>query len=494
MQPRRTVGLTVAGSALLSQWVLHLVAPEAPFAPISLGDWVVRRAPGAIATFAIDTLGHRAMELLAVGTVVVALALGYLLGRLSPAAHAVIAGGATLGASALDPMAPRPSMAIAAAGLSAGVALAVSAALRHPTTTASSPELPDDLAAARRQRRALVASGLGMSVVAVTGVGLLRRVGRQVAAGAVRIDRRATRAASADFDRVRGLSPVVTSRADHYTVDIDLLDPGVDDGSWRLKIDGAVARSLSLSLDELRAMPTVERHATLSCISNPVGGDLVGSALWVGVPLADLLREAGTSGAARSVEALAVDGYSDTIPFTVAADPETIVAFGMNGGLLPRGHGFPARLRVPSRYGIKNVKWLRSLTVLAEDRPGYWEVRGWDGVAVVKTQSRIDVPRDGATVGPRVTVAGVAWAGSRRVTGVEASADDGRTWRPARLEAEGDPLAWRRWQADFDLPPGEHRLAVRAIDGTPTLQTADRRPPHPSGASGYHRITIKVRG
>jgi DMSO/TMAO reductase YedYZ molybdopterin-dependent catalytic subunit len=334
---------------------------------------------------------------------------------------------------------------------------------------------------------------LALGTIGVVSVGLLRRVGRQVAAGIVRIDRRAIRSHNPEFDRVAGLSPVVTSRADHYTVDIDLLDPGVDDGSWRLNVGGAVDNLLSLSLDELRALPTIERHATLSCISNPVGGELVGSSLWVGVPLAELLRRAGTSSSAITVEALAVDGYSDSIPMGVAVDPDTFVAFGMNGSLLPRGHGFPARLRVPSRYGIKNVKWLRGLTVRTTEVAGYWGIRGWDGVAVVKTESRIDVPQGGATVARRITMAGVAWAGSRRVTAVEVSTDDGRTWRPARLDREGDPVAWRRWQADIELGPGEHTLAVRATDGAGVVQIAERRPPHPSGASGYHQVRVNTR-
>jgi Oxidoreductase molybdopterin binding domain/Mo-co oxidoreductase dimerisation domain len=240
-------------------------------------------------------------------------------------------------------------------------------------------------------------------------------------------------------------------------------------------------------------MPTVERLVAMCCISNPVGGPLVGNARWTGVPLADLLRQAGPTAAAVTVEAVAADGYRETYPLPALAGQDVLVAFGMNGAELPQQHGYPARLLVPGRYGMKSVKWLTRLALLPAPAAGYWEQRGWDPVATIRTQSRIDVPADHDAVPPRFTVAGIAWAGDRRVARVQVLADDHGPWMPAVLERQADPLGWRRWRLGLELPPGLHTLAVRAVDGTGQVQAAERLPPHPSGASGYHRIVVRVR-
>lgn len=225
----------------------------------------------------------------------------------------------------------------------------------------------------------------------------------------------------------------------------------------------------------------------------PVGGPLVGNARWTGVPLADLLRRAGPAATAVTVEALAADGYRETYPLPALAGQQVLVAFGVNGAELPQRHGYPARLLVPGRYGMKSVKWLTRLALLRAPAAGYWEQRGWDPVAAIRTQSRIDTPADHATVPRRFTVAGIAWAGDRRVAGVQVLADGRGSWMPATLEREADPLGWRRWRLDLELPAGLHTLAVRAVDRTGQVQAAQRLPPHPSGASGYHRIDVRVR-
>jgi hypothetical protein len=219
-------------------------------------------------------------------------------------------------------------------------------------------------------------------------------------------------------------------------VDIDLADPAVPAGGWALHVDGAVTRPLRLALADLYAMPTVERLVSMCCISNPVGGPLVGNARWTGVPLADLLRQARPTTAAVTLEALAADGYRETYPLAALAGQQVLVAFGMNGAELPREHGYPARLLVPGRYGMKSVKWLARLALLPAPAAGYWEQRGWDPVARIRSQSRIDVPADHAAVPPRFTVAGIAWAGNRRVAGVQVLADEHGPWRPALLERE----------------------------------------------------------
>jgi DMSO/TMAO reductase YedYZ molybdopterin-dependent catalytic subunit len=223
-----------------------------------------------------------------------------------------------------------------------------------------------------------------------------------------------------------------------------------------------------------------------------VGGPLVGCSRWTGVALADLLGQARPKPTARAIEAHGADGYFDVIPLSDADRPGVMVAIGMNGQYLPDGHGFPARLRVPGRYGVKNVKWLQQLVVLDHQQLGYWGRRGWDASALVHTESRIDTPAAGATLHRPVVAAGVAWAGDRGISVVEVSSDDGGTWTPARLEREADRLAWRHWQMTLDLPPGVHPLTVRATDGQGQLQSPTRTPPHPAGATGWHRVVIRA--
>jgi DMSO/TMAO reductase YedYZ molybdopterin-dependent catalytic subunit len=339
------------------------------------------------------------------------------------------------------------------------------------------------------RRRFLIGAGMLLGMVAL-GAGALRRVLLSPGSEPVRADIASSIPDDTTFIPGAGLSPRITSRETHYVVDVNLDYPEVDVSTWRLRIKGAVANPLSLSLDDLRAMHTVEELATMACISNPVGGNLVGNSLWTGVPLARLLAEAGAGASARAVKGVGADGYEDNIPIGLAMAPTTLLAFGMDGATLPVAHGFPARLRIPPVYGMKNVKWLTDLVVLSEPEDGYWEKRGWDQEALVRTESRFDTPADGDRVGRKLTVAGIAWAGERRIPRVEVSADDGASWKPALLEAELGPLSWRRWQLALDLPPGCHALTVRAHDGAGAIQDSERRPPHPSGASGYHRIVV----
>lgn len=464
--------------------MLHVAHPSAPFAPFSLAAWVARRSPPALATTAIDTLGHNALRILASAAIAGAFALAVVLRGAPPAAVAAIAGTITAGAAVVDPTSPSTAGTVAAAAVAAGAVLAVRA-LARPSAGPAAVETT------RGRRQVLVGGGLLVGA-AVLGVQAARRATRHVTAALVRADRPATVPRDRGFAAVDGLSPVVTSRADHYTVDVDIEDPVVDAGSWRLRVHGAVGHDLELSLADLRALPTVERLAALSCISNPVGGHLVGNSRWTGVPVRDLLRLARLHDGATSIEARGADGYAETLPLAAVLGGDALVAFAMNGALLPRRHGFPARLRVPSRYGVKNVKWLTDLVVLEQAKLGYWGARGWDRDAVVRTQSRIDTPRHGDRVPRRFTTAGIAWAGDRRISRVEVSTDDGATWRAAELEREADVLSWRRWKLDLTLPPGDRAVVVRTVDGAGDVQAEDRAPPHPSGATGWHRVVVTV--
>jgi DMSO/TMAO reductase YedYZ molybdopterin-dependent catalytic subunit len=479
--------VAAAAAAVAVQALTHAAFPGVPFAPFSAGEWFIRRAPGGFATFAIETLGHDAQYLLAAGTIAIALALGYALGHSRGGVLASAAAVATIAATVLDPRRPS-AFGIATAAAIAALAAWLGASLLVPNVDAP-VEAPVDLG----RRRLIGGIGLGAGALALGGLSAARALARDVAARIVRADRPAAVLPDPSFRAPAGLTSRITSRSRHYTVDINLVDPspGPD---WRLKVHGAVERALSLSMNDLRGMPTIEQPFTLSCISNEVGGDLVGTALWTGVPARALLGLARPRLEARALRAMAADGYSESYPLGLVMREDFLVAFGMNGVELPRAHGHPVRLIVPGRYGMKNVKWLTELVLTREEVKGYWEQRGWDMQAVIRTESRFDLPEDGATVGSPFVAGGVAWAGDRGVSAVEVSTDDGETWTPAELERELGPLTWRRWRVRLRAPEGTSYLLCRAVDSRGLVQDAEQRPPHPSGATGYHRIEVHVRG
>ncbi|MEO8323840.1 MAG: molybdopterin-dependent oxidoreductase, partial [Actinomycetota bacterium] len=236
-------------------------------------------------------------------------------------------------------------------------------------------------------------------------------------------------------------------------------------------------------------------YVALSCVSNEVGGDLVGNSAWGGVRLKDVLEAAGVRSGAMDVVFRAADGYSDSIPLELALDPSVLLAVSQNGEPLQQGHGFPCRVRIPAIYGMKNVKWLEEIEVVPTDFLGYWQKRGWSDVATVKTQARIDVAGDdgAASAGEETWVAGVAWAGDRKISKVEVSTDGGRAWAEAQLKQPLSDYSWRQWAFRW-IPEASGTVEVmcRATDGTGETQTPDPVPPHPDGASGYHAVKVSV--
>jgi DMSO/TMAO reductase YedYZ molybdopterin-dependent catalytic subunit len=287
----------------------------------------------------------------------------------------------------------------------------------------------------------------------------------------------------------------ITPNDEFYTVSKNFVDPNVGLGGWELQVNGLVNQQLTFSYDDLLAMPSVEQMATLTCISNEVGGDLIGNAVWTGVRLSDILARTGFNPTTEKIAFFGADGYSDSFELSKALEPTTIVAYLMNGERLPDSHGFPARLIVPGKYGIKNGKWLRRIQLVTDYR-GYWQERGWTDIATIKTLSRFDVPGARAIVplGP-VDLGGIAFAGDRGIGHVEYSTDDGATWVEADQLQVISPLSWAIWRAVW-TPSGEgaYELRVRATDGNGEVQYAERADPVPDGASGYHRRVIGVTG
>ncbi len=291
------------------------------------------------------------------------------------------------------------------------------------------------------------------------------------------------------------ITPFITPSNDFYRIDTALSFPRISLSSWKVDIGGMVDKPLTFSYDDLLARPQVERIVTLCCVSNEVGGEYISNASFQGVLLADLLKEAGVQSGAQQVFSTSLDGWTCGFPVAVAMDGrDAMIAVGMNGAPLPLEHGFPARLVVPGLYGyVSATKWLRKIELTTWDAAeGFWVPRGWARDAPVKTQSRIDVPREGEHVAAGPTkIAGIAWAQHRGVERVEVRVDNG-PWQTARLGTDVTDDAWRQWVLDWNAAPGKHTIQVRATDKTGATQTADVAPPDPDGATGYHTRSIKV--
>ncbi|MGA8995437.1 MAG: molybdopterin-dependent oxidoreductase, partial [Nocardioidaceae bacterium] len=295
--------------------------------------------------------------------------------------------------------------------------------------------------------------------------------------------------------QVPGITPYLTPNRDFYRVDTALQIPDVPIDGYRLRIHGMVERELDLSYEDLLRRRLVERRITLTCVSNPVGGPYVGNATWLGVPVRDLLEEAGVRDGADAVKSTSADDMTIGTPLgpLLEADRDAIVAVGMNGEPLPLAHGFPVRMVVPGLYGyVSATKWLVDLEVTRfADFKAYWSTRGYSVKAPIKTASRIDVPRSFARVkaGTPVPVAGVAWSQDRGIRGVEVRVDGGR-WQSAVLADQDSLDTWRQWRWTWTPEPGNHLLEVRATDATGYTQTSDRAPIAPNGATGWHSVSV----
>lgn len=306
--------------------------------------------------------------------------------------------------------------------------------------------------------------------------------------------------AVADFSTdpaVAGISPIVVPNDDFYRIDTRLNTPRVDSATWSLRVHGMVNREIQLTYNELLARPLVERHVTIACVSNEVGGSLVGNARWTGTSLVDLLNEAGIAAGATQVVGRSFDGWTAGFPTAhlSGAGRDAMVVVAMNGEPLPAQHGFPARLIVPGLFGyVSATKWLTEIELTTlEAFDAYWIPLGWAKEGPILTQSRIDRPMNGAIVAiGNYEVAGVAWAPTRGVSRVEIRIDEGE-WQQAQLSQPLSNYAWVQWRARVDAVEGEHTVTVRATDGNGDRQIPERTPPAPSGARGYHQVRFFVR-
>lgn len=503
-------GGVAAGVALGMVELAAGVLPDVPSFVVAIGDAVIDWSPGWFVRFGVENLQANDKPGLLLGIVVVSLLIGVSLGLLARRRFgAAVAGFAVFGLLGVAAAARLPltstawSLGAAVVGVGAGVGAlwvllrvgtdAPPATAAHPTSARAAVD------EALGRRTFLVAAG-GFALLA----GMTALVGRKLLDSAatvadrlgVPLPRPATPAAPVPAGAalaIDGLSPLVVPNDDFYRIDIQLSVPHYSAQNWKVKVSGGVDAPYELTYQELLAMPMVEEYVTLACVSNEVGGPLVGNALWLGVPLADVLARAKPQADADQIVARSIDGFTTGMPTATALDGRTaLVAVGMNGQPLPDAHGYPIRLVVAGLYGyVSATKWLTELqlTKFSAFDP-YWVELGWDAMAPVLVESRIDVPANGRRVAVgRQVVAGVAWAPVDGISRVEVQVDDG-AWADATLADAISASTWRQWTYPWDATAGRHVLRVRATNGAGVVQTADQREPFPNAATGYHQIVV----
>ncbi|OLT27711.1 molybdopterin-binding oxidoreductase [Nocardiopsis sp. CNR-923] len=521
--PGAIAGLVAAGAALASAEVVGALLSRASAAPLlAVGDAVVDLTPQPVKQFAVDTFGTADKIALFVGMGVILAGAAALLGagaaRRRWIGHVGIAAFAAVGLAAaltrpgsgiLDTLPTLTGAAVCGAVLLWLLGVASRPATAPPEGEQTAPEEPAEKQSPGFDRRRFTLLA-GAAVAASAGAGTAARLLSSSGAGAglVREDVTLPRPASAAVPvpigadlEIDGLASFFTPNEDFYRIDTALSIPRVDASTWSLRVHGLGAREGVYTYADLLARDDlVERDITLACVSNPVGGEYVGNARWVGVPLAALLEEAGVrppadGGPADQLVSRSDDGMTIGTPVADVMDGrDALIAIGMNGQPLPYDHGFPARMVVPGLYGyVSACKWIVDIELTTFDAfDAYWVPRGWSARGPIKTHSRIDTPRERADVAAgTVTIAGVAWAQNTGIDRVEVRVDDGE-WRQATLAEEDTADTWRQWVHEWDAGPGEHRISVRATDRAGRTQTADRAAVAPDGATGHHTIEVVV--
>ena len=468
---------------------------------IAVGSAAVGLAPAPVKNFAISAFGSNDKIALLTGIYVLLALYAIVLGVLGTRRLAYgLAGLAAFTVIGLVAAATRPGSTPAwllptfAAAAAAAAVLVIM--LRNAPARTTATALTDT------QRRWFLRTGVvAVGVAAVAGLAgrvLAERGAVTSARARLRFPRPARTAPplppGTSLD-IPGLTPFVTPDPSFYLVDIELVRPQVDPSGWQLRIHGMVEREVVINFSDLLRRPLTEAWITLCCVSNPVAGPYIGNAKWLGAPLASLIREARPRAGADQILSTSVDGYTSGTPVeTVLDGRNALLAVSMNGQPLPVSHGFPARMVVPGLYGyVSATKWVTDIKLTKfSAETAYWAQRGWSQQAIIKTESRIDVPSGSTTLtAGRTPVAGVAWAQHRGIDAVHVRVDRG-PWHEARLAAVPGIDTWRQWAWEWDATPGNHLIEARATDGTGHTQTATGAPPEPNGASGYPQVTVTV--
>ena len=503
-------GLIAAGVSFGITEIFAGLISGGPSLIIAVGSGVIDLSPKFAKDFAIAVFGTNDKLALLVSIVAIGLGLGAVVGVAASRRFWVAqAGFAVFGtvaavAGATEPQLS-PLLALLGAALAASAGMWTLAMLLRLLRSEEVSQPARDSGLIGFGRRPFFRMAGAFAVVAVgTAAGgrvLLERA-RVIASSRLDVILPAPRDAARPVPagamvEAEGIGPIVTPNEDFYRIDTALSIPKVDLSTWRLKIEGLVDRPYELTYDELLDLARVERHVTLACVSNEVGGDLVDNAKWLGVPLTELLDRAGLQPDASQIVGQSVDGFNVGFPVDTAYDGrQALVAVGMNDEPLPLDHGFPARLVVAGLYGfVSATKWLDAIIVNRwEEFDGYWIPRGWSKEAPIKTQSRIDVPRDRRTLNPGLQpIAGVAWAQDRGISKVEVQVDD-TGWQETQLGEAISKDTWRQWVLPWEATEGPHVISVRATDATGETQTAAISSSAPDGATGHHTIVVNVGG
>jgi DMSO/TMAO reductase YedYZ molybdopterin-dependent catalytic subunit len=505
---RLTAALAGLGAGAAALGVAELLAgilPGAASPIIAIGDLIISLQPPGAKQFIVELFGEADKLILTLFIAAVALAAATAFGlvarhRLGLARIGFMGFGLlALGAALRDPLAS-PLTSIVVAAIAVGVAIAALSWLLGLAASAGRPreaEMP-----VWERRRFLIGTGSLLAVSAGSGIigrtlldrGRLNAV-PQVGEIPEPVATAAPLPAGATLD-VAGITDLVTPNERFYRIDTALVVPRPQLETWRLKITGMVDREYELTYDELLEEPLVEQYVTIACVSNEVGGRLVGNALWGGVRLKSLLERAGVHDEATQIVGRAVDGFTVGFPtaHALADAREPLVAVTMNGEPLPADHGFPARLIVPGLFGyVSATKWLTEIELTTLDAfDAYWVPLGWSKQGPILTQSRIDTPTAGASLAAGIIpVAGVAWAPDRGISAVEVQVDDG-PWQPAELSTPISDATWVQFVFRWTAFAGDHTLRVRATDGTGEVQTSERTRPAPDGARGHHTVEVRV--
>jgi len=518
---RAAVSGALAGGAALAvgELAASLAAPR-PGPVVAVANRVVDKAPIWFVNFGKAVFGLADKPALVLGTIIISLLVAIGLGlasrrTLRPGVIGISAFGLIgLIAIATDSqggigIAIPVALISVAAGVGAFVLLMLRAAQHRPSTDRdTTPVIDSPVNPALTRRNFLNAAGAvgATAAIAAAGANVLRSrssandardaVQLESALPASGLESKISAADLSDVAATEGITPLVMPNSDFYLIDTAILTPQVDPANWELTIKGMVDNVVTYSYEDLLERANTVEPVTLSCVSNEVGGELVGNAIWQGVPLTELLEEAGVQAGATQIASRSVDGWSCGFPTDLAFDGRTaMVAIAMNNEPLPLRHGFPARLVVSGLYGyVSATKWLSEIELTTlEAFDGYWIPRGWSKFGPVKTQSRIDTPRHASSfaAGDLVPIAGVAWAPNLGIDKVEVQIDDGE-WLEAELGESLGANAWLQWRLPWTATSGRHVLRVRATDASGQTQTSDLAAPAPSGATGWHGIGVNV--
>jgi DMSO/TMAO reductase YedYZ molybdopterin-dependent catalytic subunit len=535
--------LPLIALAYLGEQLAHL-----PFVPFDLFDWLARVLPGSVVRTGIDAI-VRIITLLGLGPISsTAKNIEHLEGILLVIVGGVLAGsmialvvqrskwhGSSIGlaaglvvflfvaaieASLATPIASDPVMAILwLALLIVGWGTVLGAWLGAPEVKEAAAPATQEASASRRAFLIKVAGGSIGLAVAATGLGRLFETQTETSgagqnlsqlgallptqtapAGNVpttgaspQMSALATPTALPEWSgQAPGTRPEVTPNQDFYRIDIDALPSIIQQATWKLQVAGLFDRPRTLTLADLLAYPAVTLLITQSCISNPIGGDLIGTTNYTGARLRDVLQDLGLRPEAQALAVLAADGFYESVEMRDMLDSRTLLVYGMNGDTLPAEHGFPLRIYIPNHYGMKQPKWITSIEAIDHNGPGYWVDRGWSAEARPQVLSVIDTVAKDHVVNGRVPVGGIAWAGDRGIQKVQVQVDEG-AWEEAVLQTPPpSPLAWVLWRYDWPVVSGRHVFRVRATDGLGTLQTGVDHDTFPDGATGYDTATVTI--